>query len=192
MASAMEVKHLSAFLENIGIGTSSAESFADALFDDGWETPEALKSVTLEELQNDYGFKRGHLRMIGEWLTREKKTESSVHVEDGVQEINEDHFTKYAMCYHHSSWGGCSKLKGIGEGLNIVEQAMIEVLENDTYIGFTHNEKMSSVYLLKNSSWKGIDDESIGCEGNPIPEGLKKMKTKTSKKWKWHSLYIKK
>jgi len=87
--------------------------------------------------------------------------------------------------------GGGSKWKGIGEGINIVEQAMIEVLKNDTYIGFTYNEKMRSVYLLKNSSWKGIGDESIGCESNPIPEGLKKMKMKTSKKWEWHSLYIK-
>jgi len=192
MASAMEVKEvkeLSAFLENIGIGTSSAESFAGALFDDGWETPESLKSVTVEELQNDYGFKRGHLRMIGEWLAREKKTESKVLVEDGVQEINEDHFTKYARCYHHGTrW---EKWKGIGEGLNNVEQAMIEVLKNDTYIGFSYNEKVGSVYPLKRADWNGIDDESIGCERRPVPGGLPN-KTGKSDKWKWHSLYIKK
>jgi hypothetical protein len=136
----------------------------------------------------DFNLIRGHAPLIRH-RSRQMIPESGIPAPRVL--TTEDQFTKYARCYHHSSWGGSSKWKGTGEGLNIVEQAMIEVLKNDTYIGFTHNEKMSSVYLLKNSSWKGIDDESIGCERNPIPEGLKKMKTKTSKKWEWHSLYIK-
>jgi len=185
----MEVKHLSTFLENIGIGTSSAESFADALFDDGWETPEALKSVTLEELQNDYGFKRGHLRMINEWLTRERETEPENDDEDGAQEINEDHFTKHAKCYHYAPHG--RTWKGGGEGRNIVEQAMIEILKNDKYAGFSYNETEKSVYLLNKKDWRGIDDGSIGCERRPVPQGLSN-KTGKSDKWTWHSLYIKK
>jgi len=65
---------------------------------------------------------------------------------------------------------------------------MIEILKNDTYIGFSHNESENSVYLLRRGVWNGIEGESIGCESRPVPQGLPQ---KTSSKWKWHSLYIK-
>lgn len=99
----------------------------------------------------------------------------------------EDQFTKHARCYHHGRRG--RKWKGSDEGRNIVEQAMIEILKNDTYIGFSHNEKENSVYLLRREHWRGIDDGYIGCERRPVPQGLPQKK---SDKWTWHSLYIKK
>lgn len=118
---------------------------------------------------------------------RERETEPENDDEDGAQEINEDHFTKHAKCYHHGKHG--RTWKGGIEGRNIVEQAMIEILKNDTYIGFSHNEKENSVYLLRREHWRGIDDGSIGCERRPVPQGLPQKK---SDKWTWHSLYIKK
>lgn len=117
---------------------------------------------------------------------RERETEPENDDEDEVREINEN-FTKYARCYHHGRRG--KKWKGTGEGRKIVEQAMNEVLKNDKYVGFSHNEKENSVYLTKRSDWNGIDDESIGCERRPVPQGLPQKK---SLKWTWHSLYIKK
>ncbi len=191
----MEVKDLSTFLENIGIGPSSAKLFAVALFDDGWETPKSFARLTSKELREDYGFKRGHLCMVDDWCAREKKKSSENHVEDEARKMNEDglreineNFTKYARCYHHGTrW---DKWKGSGEGRNIVEQAMVEILKNDTYIGFSHNEKENSVYLIRESDWNGIGDESIGCEERPVPRGLSNKSGK-SDKWKWHSLYIK-
>ena len=99
----------------------------------------------------------------------------------------EDQFTKYARCYHHGPYG--KKWKGSGEGRNIVKQAMDEILKNGTYIGFSHNEKENSVYLIRGGDWNGIDDVSIGCERRPVPQGLPQKK---SLKWTWHSLYIKK
>lgn len=191
-----EMKDLSKFLENIGIGPSSAKSFARALFDDGWETPKSFAHLTSKELREDYGFKRGHLCMVNDWLAREKETFPENHVEDEARGMNEDglpeinkNFTKYARCYHHGPYGG--KWKGGGEGRNIVEQAMAEILKNDTYIGFSHNEDRNSVYLLKKTDWKGIDDESIGCKRRPVPRGLNNKSGK-SDKWEHHSLYIKK
>jgi hypothetical protein len=100
---------------------------------------------------------------------------------------DEDLFTKHERCYHHGRRG--SQWKGRVEEGNIVEQAMNEVLKNDKYIGFSHNTKEDSVYLIKSRVWDGIDSESIGCERRPVPQGLTQ---KTSQKWKWHSLYIKK
>jgi len=101
----------------------------------------------------------------------------------------EDLFTKHERCYHHSSWGGSSKWKATGVGRNIVEEAMIEVLKNDKYVGFSHNTIEDSVYLIKSRDWGGIDSGSIGCERRPVPQGLPQKK---SLKWQWHSLYIKK
>ena len=101
----------------------------------------------------------------------------------------EDQFTKYARCYHHGLGPRGRKWKGGGEVRNIIEQAMDEVLKNETYIGFSYNEKKKSIYLIRTDDWKGIEDESIGCESRPVPEGLTQ---KTSLKWSWHSLYIKK
>lgn len=102
--------------------------------------------------------------------------------------VAEDLFTKHERCYHHNPRRG-SHWKGRGEGRNIVEQAMNEVLKNDKYVGFSHNTKEDSVYLIKSRDWDGIDSGSIGCERRPVPQGLTQ---KTSQKWKWHSLYIKK
>jgi len=99
----------------------------------------------------------------------------------------EDLFAKHERCYHYASHGRI--WKGRVEEGNIVEQAMIEVLKNDTYIGFSYNEKVGSVYLIKSRDWDGIDGGSIGCERRPVPQGLTQ---KTSQKWEWHSLYIKK
>ena len=110
-----------------------------------------------------------------------------LEVEVSKKAKTREHFTKHERCYHHGQYG--PKWKGTGGDVDIVEEAMNEVLKDNTYIGFTFNEQKKSVYLLKWGDWKGIDDESIGCERRPIPKGLEKQKTST--KWEHHSLYIK-
>ena len=102
--------------------------------------------------------------------------------------VAEDLFTKHERCYHQQPTTRFSLERG-GEGRNIVELAMNEVLKNDKYVGFSHNTKEDSVYLIKSRDWDGIDSGSIGCERRPVPQGLTQ---KTSQKWKWHSLDIKK
>ena len=102
----------------------------------------------------------------------------------------EDCFTKREECYHHGQWG---KWKGGGEGRTneeLVKLAKKEVLNNDTYIGFSHNTKTNSVYLIiKRKGGEGIKYENIRCERRPVPQAL--AATTTSQRWKWHSLYIK-
>lgn len=129
----------------------------------------------------DFNLIRGHAPLVRH-RSRQMIPESGIPLPRVL--TTEDQFTKYARCYHRGHiW------KGSGEGRNIVEQAMDEILKNDTYIGFSHNEKQNTVYLTKRSEWNGIDDESIRCESRPVPKGLKQ---KNSFRWQWHSLYIKK
>ena len=143
-----------------------------------------MSSITPPQVIVDYNHIKGHAPLVKH---RPRYTISEGEIPVPRVLTTEDHFTKHARCYHHGPGGG--PLKGDCEGRNIVEQAMIEVLKNDTYIGFSHNERENSVYLLRLSVWNGIEDESIGCESRPIPKGLK-VKSSSSK-WKWHSLYIK-
>eukprot|EP01043_Picozoa_sp_COSAG02_P067650 COSAG02_NODE_10949_length_1826_cov_2.457441_1_plen_424_part_01 len=59
-----EEKQLASFLTQLGIGASAASGYATALVAEGFDTTEAFALLTAEELRDDFGFKRGHLRMI--------------------------------------------------------------------------------------------------------------------------------
>lgn len=140
--------------------------------------------VDLPPFKVDYNTVRGSAPLVRH---RRRHTNTALSIPVPRVLATEDRFTKHEKCYHHGPRG--SKWKGSGEGRNIVEQAMNEVLKNDKYIGFSHNTQEDSVYLIKSRDWEGIDSGSIGCKRRPVPQGLPQ---KTSQKWKWHSLYIKK
>ena len=145
---------------------------------------DAPPQVIVEQSFNvDYNHIKGHAPLVKH---RPRYTISEGEIPEPRVLTTEDHFTKYARSYHHGPRG--RKWKGDCGGRNIVEQAMIEIVKNDTYIGFSHNESENSVYLLRRGVWNGIEGESIGCESRPVPQGLPQ---KTSSKWRWHSLYIK-
>lgn len=142
--------------------------------------------VDLPSFKVDYNTVRGYAPLV-----RHRRRHMNIAQSIPAPRVlaTEDLFAKHEGCYHHGTrW---EKWKGIGEGLNTVEQAMNEVLKNEKYVGFSYNEKVGSVYPLKREDWNGIDDESIGCERRPVPRGLPN-KTGKSDKWKWHSIYIKK
>ena len=52
------------FLVNLGIGRRAASGFAIALAADGFETPASLDTLSLTELRDEFGFLRGHCRMV--------------------------------------------------------------------------------------------------------------------------------
>ena len=132
----------------------------------------------------DFNLIRGHAPLVRH-RSRQIIPESGIPAPRVL--ATEDLFTKHERCYHCGPrW---EKWKGSDEGRNVVEQAMDEILKTDKYIGFSHNEKKNSVYLIRGRDWNGIDDESIRCESRPVPQGLTH---KNSFRWKWHSLYIKK
>lgn len=132
----------------------------------------------------DFNLIRGHAPLVRH-RSRQMIPESWIPAPRVL--TTEDLFTKHVRCYHHGRRE--KKWKGSDEGRNIVEQAMDEILKNDKYVGFSHNEKENSVYLIRGRDWDGIDGGSIGCERRPVPQGLPQKK---SLKWTWHSLYIKK
>jgi hypothetical protein len=140
--------------------------------------------VDLPSFKVDYNTVRGYAPLV-----RHRRRHANIAPSIPAPRVlaTEDLLTKHERCYHYASHGRI--WKGRGEGRNIVEQAMNEVLKNDKYFGFSHNTKKDSVYLIKSRDWDGIDSGSIGCERRPVPQGLTH---KTSHKWKWHSLYIKK
>ena len=151
------------------------------------QTPQVMDD---SPFKMDFNVVRGHAPLIRH-RTRHTRhtlpTNIGLSIPAPMVLAPEDLFTKHERCYHLKP--GVAAYDGGGEGRNIVEQAMNEVLNNDTYIGFSHNTHTRSVYLIMCGDWKGIEDKSIGCEANPVPQGL--AKTKTSARWKWHSLYIK-
>ena len=55
---------LAELLAGIGIAAEAAADYAAALVDDGFDTPAAFAALSLDELQSDFNFKRGHLRMV--------------------------------------------------------------------------------------------------------------------------------
>ena len=55
---------ISAILQAMGIAAQSAASYASALVADGFDTASAFQDLSLQELKDDFGFKRGHLRMV--------------------------------------------------------------------------------------------------------------------------------
>eukprot|EP01046_Picozoa_sp_COSAG06_P015952 COSAG06_NODE_1039_length_10995_cov_47.088106_11_plen_791_part_00 len=59
-----ETKKLVAFLSSLGVGATAARGYADLLVAEGFDTAAAFESLTAEELRDDFGFKRGHLRMV--------------------------------------------------------------------------------------------------------------------------------
>ena len=59
-----EQRALTAFLRELGIGKTAANGYAEALVAEGFDTPVAFASLTAQELQDDFDFKRGHLRMV--------------------------------------------------------------------------------------------------------------------------------
>ena len=63
-AMADETKKLAAFLSSLGVGATAARGYAELLVAEGFDTAAAFESLTAEELRDDFGFKRGHLRMV--------------------------------------------------------------------------------------------------------------------------------
>jgi hypothetical protein len=59
-----EQGELTAFLCQLGIGETAARGYAAALVAEGFDTEAAFATLTAEELQDDFGFKRGHVRMV--------------------------------------------------------------------------------------------------------------------------------
>ena len=55
---------LTTMLISMGIAGGPAEGYAVALAEDGFDTETAFNTLSLEELRDDFGFKRGHLRMV--------------------------------------------------------------------------------------------------------------------------------
>jgi hypothetical protein len=55
---------LTAHLAAMGIGPEAAAAYSVALEEDGFDTAESFAALTLDELQSDFSFKRGHLRMV--------------------------------------------------------------------------------------------------------------------------------
>lgn len=61
---ALPSEALKTMLIDIGIANGPAESYAVALADDGFDTQTAFNTLSIEELRNDFKFKRGHVRMV--------------------------------------------------------------------------------------------------------------------------------
>ena len=57
-------EELCTLLEGMGIASQSAAPYATALVQDGFDTPAAFHDLSLDELKEDFEFKRGHLRMV--------------------------------------------------------------------------------------------------------------------------------
>ena len=55
---------LTTMLISMGIAGGPAEGYAVALAEDGFDTETAFNTLSIEELRDDFGFKRGHLRMV--------------------------------------------------------------------------------------------------------------------------------
>ena len=45
----------------------TAPEYIQQLQEEGFDTPALFDTLTLEELANDFGFKRGHLRAVENW-----------------------------------------------------------------------------------------------------------------------------
>ena len=45
----------------------TAPEYIKQLQEEGFDTPGLFDTLTLEELANDFGFKRGHLRAVENW-----------------------------------------------------------------------------------------------------------------------------
>eukprot|EP01045_Picozoa_sp_COSAG04_P015774 COSAG04_NODE_1272_length_7468_cov_3.407518_3_plen_1629_part_00 len=80
-------------LASIGFMAESAKSYAAVLIEEGFESPAAFATLTIEELREDFGFKRGHLRLVATWKAEQAeqkavgKTDSGGKSDEaGVQE----------------------------------------------------------------------------------------------------------
>ena len=51
-------------LVSAGILDSAAGSYAQTLFEDGFDTEDLFDELSIDELREDYGFKRGHLKAV--------------------------------------------------------------------------------------------------------------------------------
>ena len=49
---------------SLGIPSEACSGYAATLYDDGYENVAMFEGLTLEELRDEYGFKKGHLRAI--------------------------------------------------------------------------------------------------------------------------------
>jgi hypothetical protein len=50
--------------ETVGIPGNNTRTYAAGLVDEGYETPELFASLSLKELAEDFGFKKGHVRQV--------------------------------------------------------------------------------------------------------------------------------
>lgn len=67
-------------LLDIGIGASVSTVYAKALSEDGFETAELFASLSLTDLRDDYGFKRGHLMAVDKFRSAQNSRQASTAV----------------------------------------------------------------------------------------------------------------
>ena len=73
---ARKVQHASEMerhLKAIGFAAEPAQKFAESIVDDGFDTVEQFASLTVEELRDDFGLKRGHLRLVAAWKAGQRR-----------------------------------------------------------------------------------------------------------------------
>ncbi len=73
---AQQVQHASVMerhLKAIGFAAEPAKRYAKSIVDDGFDTVEQFASLTVEELRDDFGLKRGHLRLVAAWKAGQQR-----------------------------------------------------------------------------------------------------------------------
>ena len=83
-------------LKGIGFGPEPARKFAEGLVDEGFDTVDQFAALTIEELREDFGFKRGHLRLVAAWKASPRIPGEQHEQEDGdvdlagelIEEVN--------------------------------------------------------------------------------------------------------
>ena len=48
----------------VGLHPKSAKQYTDGLIEQGYETPGAFDALSIKELRDDFGFKKGHLLLV--------------------------------------------------------------------------------------------------------------------------------
>ena len=62
---------------SLGFKEDTAQRFAAALEEDGFETAEQFAELSLDDLQDDFNFKRGHIRMVEKWREQQKSKKAT-------------------------------------------------------------------------------------------------------------------
>ena len=94
-------------LLSFGIPAAAATQYAAKLVEDGYENGELFDSLSLEELRDEYGFKKGHLRAVER--SREAKTAALDRADTSAAEAK-----AVARISAWRSRGGVAQRKGAG------------------------------------------------------------------------------